>query len=895
MAACSTGEEAYTIALLLEEHIQTYKLPIDFKLFATDLSQKAITLAGRGQYTEQIEAQIPSHLLKKYFHKKGSYYEVNKELRKKIIFSVHNILIDPPFIRLNLLTCRNLFIYLQEEVQKKLLYTFNYSLNSDGFLMLGANETDGDMQEIFEKVDNKSKIFKNKISSKRFRTDYISSFDYPKSLPLEYSIPPRTRSIPNSEQESYAEILVEAYVPDCLLISAANEVVYTSGNIEKYIRFPNNRANLDIFDMISGNLSLAIRNGLNKARETNSDVLIKDVSGFPDNSTAVVDLRFSPKKNRSTIKNPIVIEFCGSTTKLENHQPIEISSKDLVKEIERLEIELHQSRKELQYNSDELEAINEELQSSNEEMKSSNEEMQTTNEELQSTNEELKTVNMELQNKIEEITVLHDDVNNLFISTEVATIFLDRNLRIRKYTPSVQRYFNIREGDIGRPIYHYTYNFTYEDLKKDLNKVLQSLQPLKKEIVEKKGFSILKIIPYKTDDMRIEGLIMTFTDISDLKETNLKLERSAVNLIKRTHELEQSEAYWRSLIENTPDIIARLDTKGHIKYVNESLISHFEKIPEEVIGQSVTSIFNNDALETKKLFQKTNEVFKTKNTVNLFHDCHINDSVKNFYITLLPERSSTNNELVSVLLIGRDITELREAEKRVENKRRKLEELNGYLDNFVHAVAHDLRAPITNLKLIQELIKDESDIDKRNSLIEKVNTSVNRIDDILNGLIEIVDSQLDCEESAKTIDFEVVIPKVLHQISQDLGAPDDLKINLKIKTIKHVRGYLYSILRNVITNAVKYKHPDRPLKLEITTKKAEGFVLLTINDNGIGMDVEKNKQNMFKPFKRFSQQTEGKGIGLHIIKSMIEKTGGKIEVESEENKGTTFYIFLKPQ
>jgi two-component system CheB/CheR fusion protein len=525
VAGCSTGEEAYSVAMLLEEYIQKQQLSLDFKLFATDLNPKAIELAGRGQFSALIENQVPPHLLHKYFFKKGDLYEINKEIRKKLIFSVHNLLSDPPFIRLDFISCRNLFIYLKEDVQKKLLYTFNYSLHNEGYLMVGANETDGDLTELFEKVSLKSKIFKNNFSTKRFRIDLVDSFNFDKYMPPLPNAPARIKSLSASqEQESYAELLVNKYAPDCLLLSEANEVLYTTGRIERYFKFPNKRTNLNIFDMVKGNFSMALRNGLSRVREAQTHVMVKDVLvSMPDGGEELVDLSVYNHYGKQPRQRLVVIEINGRKIEEDDAHFLEITPRDSEREIERLEAELQQCRKELVYTSDELEAINEELQSSNEEMKSSNEEMQTTNEELQSTNEELKTVNMELQSKIEEISTLHDDVTNLFITTQIATIFLDRDLKIRKYTPAVQQYFNIRESDIGRPIEHYTFNFEYDDLKKDITYVLRTLEPLKKEVKSNQGYAMMKMLPYKTNDMRIEGVVITIVDITELTNQNLEL------------------------------------------------------------------------------------------------------------------------------------------------------------------------------------------------------------------------------------------------------------------------------------------------------------------------------------------------------------------------------------
>lgn len=899
VAACSTGEEAYSLAMLLDDYVSEHNLRIDFKIFATDLSQKAISFAGRGHFSSQIKAQMPPHLLKKYFIKKGDKYEVINDLRKKITFSVHNLMSDPPFIRLDLVTCRNMFIYLKEEVQKKLLYTFNYALKEPGYLMIGANESISNLNDVFETVDLKWKIFKNKRISKNYRSEAFSVFNY-NFTPRDYTAPVSNKPVPSYEQEFYADLLIEKYAPDCILISDKNEVLYSSGKIEKYLDFPKRRSNLHLFDMVTGNISLALRNGLRKLSEEQRDVMVRNVvisshNSDEDTQPEMIDLKLVKLHGRNNMESYILIEF-NESQELENeHEFLEIASRDSIKEIERLEAELYQAKKELQYNSDELEAINEELQSSNEEMKSSNEEMQTTNEELQSTNEELKTVNQELKNKIDELTILHDDVNNLFVSTQIATIFLDRDLRIRKFTPAVQRYINVREGDVGRPIYHYTYNFSYDELREDVNAVLTTLQPIKREIQEK-GYATMKIIPYKTDDMRIEGVIITFIDITELKEANIKLERLTEDLKESGQELQQSENYWKTLVENSPDIICRLNKNGDITFVNNSIYKHTGVERSRIIGKNLmqSKLFAKED-EINELRKQLDLAFKHKKQINYYQNFSSSSNQKHFFITLLPEQSVQNNKLESVLLVGRDISNLRDIELRIEDKNRKLEELNQYMDNFVHAVAHDLRSPLTNLKLILELIEGEKEPEKLEFLINRLGRSVGRIDDILNGLIEIIGSQKRTGEHAKKINFQQVIKKVIEQLNNELPKDAEIKLDIKEETIVHTRGYLYSIIRNLLSNAIKYRADHRPLVLKISTRQEGEYIVMDIGDNGIGMDFEVIKHDLFKPFKRFTSKADGKGIGLHIIKSMIEKTGGKIEVSSDKGKGTTFSVYFKNQ
>src|SRR5690554_2638257 len=375
-----------------------------------------------------------------------------------------------------------------------------------------------------------------------------------------------------------------------------------------------------------------------------------------------------------------------------------------------------------------------------------------------------------------------------------------------------------------------------------------------------------------------------------MKEANLKLQEMAQILQTRSVELEQSEKSWQSLVENTPDIVAKIDENATILYVNQSL-SKFGFDPGAVIGTTLPELGKKDT-GINHLNKKIQEVLTTKHVVNFYQNFNWGGKVKNSFITLIPEWNG-KEEGKKILLIARDITALRSVEYKLEEKNKRLNVMNQYMDSFVHAVAHDLRSPITNLKLILTLISDEQSPEKIELLIGKLDHAVSRIDDILNGLIELIDSHVNISEKDRRVNFKSVINKVLEQFKNDI--PKDTHINLHIETeeIKHIRGYVFSIIRNLLSNCIKFRKNDVPLTISIETKDEGEYKVLSVEDNGIGMDFDDVKNDLFKPFKRLTSGGEGKGLGLHLIRSMVEKTGGKIEVDSEEGRGSKFYVYFK--
>ena len=892
VTSCSTGEEAYSIAMLLDEFISAHKLNVEFKIFATDVNQRAIDIASTGRYSNAIEEDIGPERLRRYFNPMGDFFEIKKEIRRRIIFSKHNLLNDPPFIRLDLISCRNLFIYLNDETQDKVLHNFSYALNEGGILFMGLNESNNEQDTLFDAVDAKNKIFRNKgnANSRHYRpvTHLIQEAQYVQQIQPNY----RQRfTIPTTE-ERFSDLLAERFAPPSLLVNPQEDVVYTTGKLDKFLRFPNRRSDLNIYSMLSGNLLLVFRNGIRQIHERKSKVLFEDTIIENGAEKYLVDVVFSRIDSKHLDPNTYLtlIEFHEKGKLQEEDERLEVVTRDKYSqaEIENLEMELKLARRELHFTADELETINEELQSSNEEMQSANEELQSTNEELQSSNEELQTVNAELKNKIDALTILHDDMHNLFNSTQIATIFLDSGMNIRKFTPPAKRYFNIRESDIGRPINHYSYNFNYACFENDIHDVLENLQPVEHEIKHKEGsYSIMRVLPYKTESRQIKGVVITFTDITELKQKNNKLKRLSEELL-------ESEKQLKSLLDNTPDLIARFNRDLNFIFVNKAILDLSGLEPEEFTGKSMAEV--NIPGASEKMHQLMKEVIRSGEEKDSYFTHKTPTSEKHYYTRLIPEFSEGKNEVQSILSLSTEITELKRAENKIISNNEQLSEMFDRMDNFVHAIAHDLRAPIVNLQLLSHLITQEEDPEEQNALATSMTAAVQKLDNTLNGLIQIIEMESEHEIRISRIDFMDQLSGI-QQALKDLPNAEKVKIEAdftEVPSIYYIQPYLESIMKNLISNAIKYHSPKRKPLIQLKTKKQKDQVLLKISDNGIGIDMEAFGKDLFKPFKRFHQKTEGMGVGLYVIRYMVAKNGGSIEVESEVGKGTTFKVLLNP-
>ncbi len=513
---CSSGEEAYSIAILLKEYANDIGSNTDVKIFATDVDGQAIDKAARGIYPASIVSDVDPELVAKYFKKQEGGFKVTDSIRKMVVFAKHNILKDPPFSKLDLLVCRNLFIYFKSEVQQKILASFYYSLAPNGFMFLGSSESIGSLSDGFETLDSKWKIFKYKEGYKppiNSPIVYPTNTDYTKSY-KEVSF----------KQSKIEKVLMEAFslvAPPSIIIDDNDNIIHIINNMSKFMTLQPGRFSNKISTNVSRELALYINNLVRRLKSTEKNLEISNVIKFGSNKG-----RIKLKGNKLEIDNNnfYLISFYEDKDNKEEFNLKEVEMSTEIKDrVQQLENELQIAQEGLQATIEELETSNEELQSSNEELIASNEELQSTNEELQSVNEELFTVNNEHQQKIEQLIKLNNDLNNLIRNTNVGALYLDKKLAIRKITPLVSKVTNIMESDIGRPIFHISIFEKYPSFSKDINDVLESLVGKEKELWKNDKCYLIRIKPYRTEYNSVEGIIVTFIDVTRLKTEQRRL------------------------------------------------------------------------------------------------------------------------------------------------------------------------------------------------------------------------------------------------------------------------------------------------------------------------------------------------------------------------------------
>jgi two-component system CheB/CheR fusion protein len=581
---CSTGEEAYSLAIVFKEALEKLRpsARISLQIFASDLDIEAIETARKGYFHTNIVTDVSPDRLNRYFNKSEDGYKINTEIREMIVFAQHNLIMHPPFTKMDIVTCRNLLIYLEPELQKKLLGVFYYSLNPGGTLLLGNSETPGSQGSLYNTVDLKLKIFTRTVNSvSPDFLDFPSSFSRSKPS-TEHQMP--EKSIVNI-QTLADQLLLQQFSPAGVLVNENGDIVYISGRTGKYLEPAVGKANLNIFAMLREGLRNEFPAAFRKSIMKREAVELHNIKVGTNGTTHIVNVKIQWIDKPATLRGTIMIIFSDvlevpkPTSRVKKGQnPSSTREIALEEEVERLRDEIQSTIEEMQTSQEELKSTNEELQSSNEELQSTNEELTTSKEEMQSLNEELQTVNVELQSKVDDFARVNNDMKNLLNSTDIATLFLDKELNIRRFTNQATKIFKLIKSDIGRPFTDQASDLIYPGLVEDALEVLQSLVFIQKQIPTKDGrWFTIRIMPYRTFDDRIDGLVITFINESDFKDVEWRLTKA--------------EKMLTLLFSSSNDILIRLSVEGNMLDFNPKAEKFFEIRSKEVINRNFIETF----------------------------------------------------------------------------------------------------------------------------------------------------------------------------------------------------------------------------------------------------------------------------------------------------------------
>jgi two-component system CheB/CheR fusion protein len=854
---CATGEEAYSLAILLHEAAQAVEQPPEIKIFATDAHGRSLDIASTGRYPEESLTEVTPKRRERYFvlDPQGGYRVVG-ELRQMVVFARHNVISNAPFTRIDLVSCRNLLIYFEPPAQKKVLALFHFALRTGGILFLGPSEAPGPLSDEFQTASSHWKIFRKRRDIR---------------LPIETRLPlapvrnlglPGLANVGTRDQRllpAYDQLL-DIFMPAGVLVDDRFELMHTFGEIDELVRLPRGRASSRLFDLLDPNIRTAVAGALHRAVSSKQSVRFNGLVVVRDGEVSRHCLTVQPLVNKRLQTTDYFLGFerlvdptaADSATGEVGHDSL---SRDYVGS---LETELRFAQENLQSTVEELETSNEELQAANEELVASNEELQSTNEELHSVNEELYTVNAEHQKQIDELRELTDDLDNLLQSIDVGVIFLDRDLRIRKFTRSIVRSFRLMPQDVGRRLHDFAHDIHHPDLLTDLHAVLSHGDAIEREVVNGVGDMLLmRLLPYRTGDA-ITGVVLSLIDINTLK-------RSEANV-----------KHLSAIVESSGDAIVTRGLDGTISSWNRAAEQLFGYSEAEVIGQDdALFVPEGQRAQLRALFEQAVQGEPGSiETVRRRKDGELLD----VSVSVSPMRDS-DGRVFALSAIVRDISRRKRAEHIVQ---RSIEQR----DHFLAMLSHELRNPLMGIMAAAEVLHQPSSGD---SLKRQASTVVLRqsqqmarlLDDLLDvtrlqrGSIEMRKERFDLRGAVLGA-LDAVEPRArATEVQLDTNiAPDEI--------VAHVDpARIQQLLVNLLANAIKYTPAGKSVVLTVT--RCNEDAIIRVSDQGVGIRSE-ILDDIFEPFQRgdepLHRDDAGMGLGLTLVKSIARAHGGDVSVHS---------------
>lgn len=900
---CSTGQEAYSIAMAFLEYLSQISRNVSLQIFATDLNDELLEKARAGFYSKSLVQDISPERLRRFFVEEDGGYRISKTIREMCVFARQNVITDPPFSRTDLISCRNLLIYLDQEVQKRLLNTFHYALKSEGFLFLGASESVGTLRSLFAPVDKKLKIFAKKRGRPHEmpRISLTDSHAAPLKLVHEKARQWEARGLGaelNAQQEA-DRIALSRYSPPAVIINDALEILHFRGNTEPYLSPASGRASFNILKMAREGLMISLRQAINQAKRENRAVRKDDLRVNQNGVAGAFNLEVIPLRN---IKEPcllVLFEPIGSppkdsTAARKGTRAGKSNRKNESREIARLEKELADTRDYLQAvqeqydaTTEELQASAEETQSANEELQSINEELETSKEELESTNEELTTVNEEMVNRNAELIRLNSDIVNLQDSINTPVVLLGRGLSVRRFTQPAETLFNLLGTDIGRPLAVVRHNVDLPDLEKLADEVMTNGAAQEREVQDNDGrWFLLRITPYMTREKQIEGAVLLFIDITDLKRA------------------EEAKAQLAAIVESSEDAIIGKALDGTITAWNRGAEKLFGYTAREAIGKPINIIVpSEDQDEETRLMEKIRrgESVAYYETIGRRKD----GSSFDIWLTVSPVFDD-QGAIVGASRIARDITARKRAEAELaallvseQHARADAEAANRLKDEFLAIVSHEVRTPLNAIVgWIQMLRSGKLDQEQVAKALETIDRNAASQAEIISELLDtsrIVSGNLRLDTKPITIPplIEAAV-EILRPAAEAKSITIDTKLDPVEEPIWGDSARLQQVLWNILSNAIKFTPKEG--RIRVRCERADSNVMIVVEDSGVGIEPE------FLPFvfERFRQADAtsarsygGLGLGLSIVRNIVELHGGSVSAESEgKDHGATFTVTL---
>ncbi len=869
---CSTGEEAYGLAILFLEAIATSKRAIKLQVFASDVDPHSIAFARAGVYGPETELQVSPERLGRFFVREGGRFRVVRDLRDAVVFTVQDLLSDPPFSRLDLISCRNVLIYLRPSAQEQILSLFHFALRAGGVLFLGRSETVGQFKDRFEPINKKQHIYRHLSAGRPREGGFRAGTIKERLQPVIPAL--AKRGHPVNAEDLAAKQLLETLAPPSVLVDKNYEAVYCFGAIDRYLQVTSGVTNRNILVMARDGLRPKLRAAVEKARET-GELASKPGARFHRDGAA---------HSVKIVAQPVPAGEMLLVSFVEEPSPVPpIETEPLAQDASRvlqLEQELDATRKDLsatirdlEIANEDLRAVNEEAQSINEEFQSTNEELETSKEELQALNEELTALNGQLQETLEHQRATAADLQNILNSSDVATLFLDNALNIRFFTPAAKSFFGVTSVDIGRPLTDLAQRFHDDALLQDAGAVLSKLAPIRREIESEDGnWYIRSILPYRTEGNAVGGVVLTFARISEMKTAERKIEAA--------------RAYAESIIATVKQPLVVLDEDLRVVSASASFFKVFDLKPEKSVGKPLGRILQ-EAPWTNFLASVNTDVAIEN------HEVEVN-------LPGLGPRTllASACEIVGlsdrrkILVSLDDVTDAKAKAEALAAAKEEAERANLGKSRFLAAASHDLRQPLQTISLIQGMLADDISEPAALKLIKRLDNTVVAMSGLLDKLLDI--NQLEAGVvQPKLVDFP--INDLLQQLHGEFEM-HALNEGLKLRvvpcslTVQSDPRLLEQILRNMIANATKYTSHGKVL---LGCRRRGDRLSIEVWDTGTGIP-ETELSAIFKEFHQLQNHSgnraKGLGLGLAIVQRLGDLLGAPISVRSRVGRGSVFAV-----
>jgi two-component system, chemotaxis family, CheB/CheR fusion protein len=904
IAGCSSGEEVYSIAISLLEYLGDAANHTPIKIFATDVSDETLAQARQGIYLENIIADVSTERLRRFFVRAGKGYQIVKSIRDLCVFARHDMSRDPPFSSMDLISCRNVLIYLGPVLQQRILPLFHYALKPGKFLLLGNSETIGNLTDLYDIRDSNNRIYSTKSVPSRISFDFTSGGTQLSESPGVPNVTRDTKGFNDLKGEA-DRTLLNHYTPPGVITDENLEILQFRGQTGDFLTPAPGTASLNLLKMAKEGLLVELRAGIEEVRATNQSarregITLRTNSQLIKLSIQFIPIRFSAKRCFAVLFERVQAKDTPDSQalnpKIDSQAILQASEHErqviqLQQELEATKEFLQSSVEELESSNEELKAANEEIVSSNEELQSTNEELQTAKEELQASNEELQTVNEELLHRNREATVLGNDLSNLLRSVSIPIIMVGHDLRIRQFTPSAAELFKLIATDVGCPIAYLNPRLADIQLDQLISRFLTDLVVIEQEVLDSAGcWFRLSIRPYRTMENRIDGVVLSVIDIDLVK--------------KSERQLEAARDYAEAILGTVHIPLAILDHDLRLISVNAAFREFFEVTMAETQKRFLTDLGNRQ-WNIPTLSQLLAETLATDQTLSNFIVHHDFPTIGPKVMLLNARRfGGTHGEPTTILLAIEDITEreravaiLREEQSRESQKLEAIGRLAG-------GIAHDFNNLLTIVNgyceaLISHLIDDQESIVMLTAIQEAGTRAANLTHQILAyGRKQIL--------QPRDTNLNRIIVKMELMLRRILGENINIQVRLPSEPTRVMidPNQMEQVIMNLCINArdampdggdlileashVDIKEGDPKFDPEIGTGR---FVRFVTRDTGTGMD-EKTLSHIFEPFFTTKQVGAGTGLGLATVFGIVKQSGGQIKANSKLNKGTSFSIYL---